>query len=368
VTPQLELSRVVKAFGPLRVVHGVDLEVAPGEFCVLVGPSGCGKSTLLRMVAGLEGTTDGRIRIAGRDVTDLAPRDRNIAMVFQDYALYPHKSVFENIAFGLRVRKTAEDEVKRRVDEAAAILQIGHLLERRPANLSGGQRQRVAMGRAIVRDPQLFLFDEPLSNLDAQLRAEMRVEIGKLHERLGATILYVTHDQVEAMTLADRIVVLRGGHVMQIGAPEAIYHRPEHRFVAGFAGSPPMQFLPARIEDGGAAIALGDGAVRVTVPQERAPLCAQHAGRAVEFGIRPEHITPQPGGPYATAVAAQAVLVEPLGSDTLVLLRVAGHEITARFPPEARVSAGEWLTAHLAMDRFHLFDPESGAAIRGEHW
>jgi multiple sugar transport system ATP-binding protein len=368
VTPQLELSRVVKAFGALRVVHGVDLQVAPGEFCVLVGPSGCGKSTLLRMVAGLEGTTDGSIRIAGRDVTDLAPRDRNIAMVFQDYALYPHKSVFENIAFGLRVRKTDEEEVKRRVAEAAAILQIGHLLERRPANLSGGQRQRVAMGRAIVRDPQLFLFDEPLSNLDAQLRAEMRVEIGKLHERLGTTILYVTHDQVEAMTLADRIVVLRGGHVMQIGAPEAIYHRPEHRFVAGFAGSPPMQFLPGRIEEGGAAIALGDGAVRVTVPEPRQGLCARQAGKPLEFGIRPEHVTPTPAGPHSAAVAAQAVLVEPLGSDTLVLLRLAGHEITARFPPEARVAAGEWLTAHLAMDRFHLFDPESGAAIREDNW
>jgi multiple sugar transport system ATP-binding protein len=238
----VNLKQVVKTFGETKVIHGIDLDIKSGEFVVFVGPSGCGKSTLLRMIAGLETTTSGDIMIGADRVNELPPRSRDIAMVFQDYALYPHKSVFENMAFGLRLRKTPEDEIKKRVGDAAAILQIEHLLERKPRQLSGGQRQRVAMGRAIVRDPKAFLFDEPLSNLDAQLRNEMRTEIKKLHARLGKTIIYVTHDQVEAMTLADRIAVLSAGKVMQYASPDEIYNRPAAKFVAGFTGSPAMNF------------------------------------------------------------------------------------------------------------------------------
>ncbi|NDP43002.1 MAG: ATP-binding cassette domain-containing protein, partial [Aromatoleum sp.] len=250
------LKHVVKAYGNTEVIHGIDLEIRSGEFVVFVGPSGCGKSTLLRMVAGLEDISGGQIVIGGTVVNDLPPRARDIAMVFQDYALYPHKSVFENMAFGLRLRKRPEHEIRSRVAEAAAILQIEHLYERKPRELSGGQRQRVAMGRAIVRKPKAFLFDEPLSNLDALLRSEMRVEIKKLHQKLGNTIIYVTHDQVEAMTLADRIVVLQSGNLIQYDTPDGIYNRPAAQFVAGFTGSPPMNFLPCRIGEGGRTLHL----------------------------------------------------------------------------------------------------------------
>src|SRR5436190_1602241 len=285
----VSLRNVVKAYGASEVIHGIDLAIASGEFVVFVGPSGCGKSTLLRMIAGLEDITGGEIAIGGRVVNELPPRARDIAMVFQDYALYPHKTVFENMAFGLRLRKRPDREVRTRVGEAAAILQIEHLLERKPRELSGGQRQRVAMGRAIVRQPKAFLFDEPLSNLDALLRSEMRVEMKKLHQKLGETIVYVTHDQVEAMTLADRIVVLQAGNVVQYDTPDGIYNRPAAKFVAGFTGSPPMNFVPCHIGEGGRTLHL-PGGVDLAVPAARVPLCAQHAGRAVTFGLRPEHI------------------------------------------------------------------------------
>jgi multiple sugar transport system ATP-binding protein len=368
----VSLRKVVKAYGTNEVVHGVDLEVRSGEFVVFVGPSGCGKSTLLRMIAGLEEITGGEIAIGGTLVNDLPPRSRDIAMVFQDYALYPHKSVYENMAFGLKLRKRPEDEIRARVGEAANILQISHLLERKPRELSGGQRQRVAMGRAIVRQPKAFLFDEPLSNLDALLRAEMRVEIKKLHQTLGNTIIYVTHDQVEAMTLADRIVVLQSGNLIQVDSPDGIYNRPAAKFVAGFTGSPPMNFMPARMGEGGRTLHL-PGGVDLPVPARRVAECARHAGRELTFGMRPEHIGIGPADePGAVRVPSRVVLVEPLGSDTLGLVKLGAREdageMTGRFPPDAALRPGMPVETVLAMSKFHLFDPDSGAAIRGADW
>ena len=368
----VSLRRVVKAYGDLEVIHGIDLEIRSGEFVVFVGPSGCGKSTLLRMVAGLEEVTTGEIAIGGTVVNALPPRARDIAMVFQDYALYPHKTVFENMAFGLRLRKRPEHEVRARVAEAAGILQINHLLERRPRELSGGQRQRVAMGRAIVRQPKAFLFDEPLSNLDALLRSEMRVEIKKLHHKLGNTIIYVTHDQVEAMTLADRIVVLQAGNLIQYDTPDGIYNRPVAQFVAGFTGSPPMNFLPCRVGEGGRTLHFAGG-LDLPVPPRRVAECVRHVGLALTFGLRPEHITSggaQEGG--TVRVPAKVVLLEPLGSDTLGLVKLGrgedAGEMTGRFPPDAGLAVGQTLEVAVALDRFHLFDPESGDAIRGADW
>ena len=365
---EVTLDKVVKSYGSHEVIHGIDLEINSGEFVVFVGPSGCGKSTLLRMVAGLEAITSGRIVIGGTVVNDLPPRARDIAMVFQDYALYPHKSVFENMAFGLRLRKLSQHEVQQRVRAAAAILQIEHLFERKPRELSGGQRQRVAMGRAIVRQPKAFLFDEPLSNLDALLRSEMRVEIKKLHQKLGNTIIYVTHDQVEAMTLADRIVVLQAGSLIQYDTPDGVYNRPAAQFVAGFTGSPPMNFLACRVGDGGRVLHL-PGSVDLQVPASRVASCARHSGRALTFGLRPEHISVGANADAASARArGQIVLVEPLGSDTLGLVRLGAGpdagEVTGRFPPEAGLKVGQNLDVSLQMNRFHLFDPDTGRALR----
>jgi multiple sugar transport system ATP-binding protein len=353
----LDIRQITKAYGTHPVLHGIDISVRDGEFLVLVGPSGCGKSTLLRMIAGLESITGGDIDIGGKRVNDLPPRDRNIAMVFQDYALYPHKTVAENIGFGLKMRKTDPATIAKRVDEAATILQIGHLLERRPGQLSGGQRQRVAMGRAIVRDPQVFLFDEPLSNLDAQLRAEMRLEIKKLHQRLKNTIVYVTHDQVEAMTLADRIAVMRSGHVEQLGTPDEIYNHPRTKFVAGFTGSPPMNFAPCTVSEGGRHVTL-NGGVTLPVPSDLQTRIASATGRPMTFGIRPEHLSTD--GPHA--VPATVVLTEPLGAETLALVRLGAHEITGRFTPEAGLKPGQEIAISLAMARMHLFDGETGVA------
>ena len=369
---EVTLEGVVKSYGDNRVIHGIDLAIRSGEFVVFVGPSGCGKSTLLRMIAGLEEISGGRISIGGTVVNDLPPRSRDIAMVFQDYALYPHKTVFENMAFGLRLRKRPEQEIRTRVGEAAGILQINHLLQRKPRELSGGQRQRVAMGRAIVRQPKAFLFDEPLSNLDALLRSEMRVEIKKLHQQLGNTIVYVTHDQVEAMTLADRIVVLQAGNLIQYDTPDGIYNRPAAQFVAGFTGSPPMNFLPARIGEGGRVLHL-PGGVDLPVPPARVAECAKHAGRELTFGLRPEHITTgRAGEPHVATVDGRVMLVEPLGSDTLGLIRIgAGEgagEMTGRFAPDVGLRVGQTLPVTLQLDHFHLFDPKSGVAIRGADW
>lgn len=358
---QLDIIGVTKAFGPVKVLHGIDIAVADGEFLVLVGPSGCGKSTLLRMVAGLESVTGGELKIGGAVVNDLPPRSRDIAMVFQDYALYPHKSVRDNIGFGLRMRNVAPDDIARRVDDAAKILQITHLLDRKPGQLSGGQRQRVAMGRAIVRDPKVFLFDEPLSNLDAQLRAEMRIEIKKLHQRFRNTVVYVTHDQVEAMTLADRIAVMKGGHVEQLGTPDEIYNHPRTTFVAGFTGSPPMNFAPCTIGEDGGSIIL-DGGATLAVPKARQAQLQAARGKRMTFGIRPEHITIS--SEDGNSLQAEVILTEPLGSDTLGLLKIGQTEMTGRFAPDAGLRSGATRAVTLAMSKFHLFDPDTGVSLQ----
>ena len=335
------ISGVVKDYGSLRVVHGVDLEIADGEFTVFVGPSGCGKSTLLRMIAGLEDISGGEISIGGQVVNEIAPAKRGVAMVFQTYALYPHMSVFDNMAFGLRQAAAPKEEVDRRVREAAAILQIEELLERKPRLLSGGQRQRVAIGRAIVREPEVFLFDEPLSNLDAALRVQTRLEIARLHQRLGATMIYVTHDQVEAMTLADRIVVLRDGRIEQTGKPVELYERPQNTFVAQFIGSPKMNFLaPSTLT-------------------ERAPDGLSGAGDGVIAGVRPEHLRACAAG--EGAVRGRLELTEHLGELVLAhLIAEDGAEFVAKLPEPPAASAGEWMEFAVDSKSVHLFDAESG--------
>ena len=362
----VKFEKVVKVYdGGVKVVHGIDLEIRGGEFVVFVGPSGCGKSTLMRMVAGLESISGGTISIEGRVVNDLPPRERDIAMVFQDYALYPHKNVFDNLAFGLKLRKFPAADIDKRVREAAAILKIEHLLDRKPRALSGGQRQRVAMGRAIVRQPKLFLFDEPLSNLDALLRSEMRTEIKKLHQRIGATTIYVTHDQVEAMTLAERIVVLSGGNIMQVGTPDEIYNQPVSKFVAGFTGSPPMNFLAANISiiDGEACVALGNSEQRLTLSMHDAYFRSL-AGRAVTFGIRPEDLSVAQSGNHDVRLDARVVVVEPLGAETLVTLTCEGGELVGRFPPEAVFVRDQPIGVWVNMDKMHLFDSATVAVLR----
>ncbi len=354
----VQLERVVKSYdAKVTVIHGVDLQIKHGEFVVFVGPSGCGKSTLLRMVAGLEPISGGTIRIDGQVVNDLPPRHRDIAMVFQDYALYPHKTLYDNMAFGLRLRKTPEDEIKRRVMDAARLLHIDHMLDRRPAALSGGQRQRVAIGRAIVRQPKVFLFDEPLSNLDAQLRHEMRTEIKKLHQRLGATIIYVTHDQVEAMTLADRIAVLSAGRLMQYDTPERIYNQPAALFVAGFTGAPPMNLVDCRVAQGVADL----GGVHFALPASLAQRCQGVA--KLKFGVRPENLTLAPTGDGSAALDAEVLLLEPLGAETLVIFRVGAVELVARCPASFRDAPGARRILHLQAEHMHLFDADSGQAL-----
>ena len=349
----ITLRRVTKSFGPVHVIKGVDLAIEPNEFVVFVGPSGCGKSTLLRLIAGLEDITSGELLIGEEIVNDLPPAERGISMVFQSYALYPHMSVEENMAFGLKLAKVDPKAAAERVQNAARILQITHLLDRKPKQLSGGQRQRVAIGRAIVRSPRVFLFDEPLSNLDAALRVQMRIEIAKLHHELDATMVYVTHDQVEAMTLADRIVVLEAGHVRQFGAPLELYQHPHNKFVAGFIGAPAMNLLPGRIEGGSAF--LPDGT--------RLPVAAKPG--EVTIGIRPERLTWLAEGAPAegAVVAAPALVVEPLGSETLVTLDVAGHSLHARVPPKSVRRSGEMVRLAVAPDSVHLFDRVSGARL-----
>ena len=354
----VSLQGVSKSYdGKTTVIHGIDLEIRHGEFVVFVGPSGCGKSTLLRMIAGLEPISGGQVRIDGAVVNDLPPRSRDIAMVFQDYALYPHKTLYENMAFGLRLRKTAEAEIERRVMDAARLLRIDHMLERRPAALSGGQRQRVAIGRAIVREPKVFLFDEPLSNLDAQLRNEMRSEIKRLHQRLGATIIYVTHDQVEAMTLADRIAVLSAGRLMQYDTPERIYNQPAALFVAGFTGAPPMNLVDCTLSQGVVDL----GGVRFALPASLAQRCLGVA--KLKFGVRPENLTLAATGDASAALDAEVLLLEPLGAETLVIFRVGAAELVARCPASFRDAPGARRSLHLQPGHMHLFDADSGQAL-----
>jgi len=355
---QVQLQQVVKSYDDKNnVIHGIDLHIRHGEFVVFVGPSGCGKSTLLRMIAGLESISGGAVLIDSKRVNDEPARHRDIAMVFQDYALYPHKSLYENMAFGLRIKKTPETEINERVMSAAKLLKIEHMLERKPAALSGGQRQRVAIGRAIVRQPKVFLFDEPLSNLDAQLRGEMRTEIKRLHQRLGATIIYVTHDQVEAMTLADRIAVISAGQVMQYGTPSEIYNQPAATFVAGFTGSPPMNLLHCTVSGGSAQI--GDSAIPLPVDLA---LIAK-AGQDYTFGIRPENVA-LVSMQDSAAVAATITLIEPLGAETLVTFAVGGTELVARCAASFHQPVGAALTLYLSKKQMHLFDATSGLSVR----
>jgi sn-glycerol 3-phosphate transport system ATP-binding protein len=356
---EVSIREVCKSFGDREVVHGITCDIADGEFVVIVGPSGCGKSTLLRMVAGLEEITVGEIAIAGRVVNNLEPAERDIAMVFQTYALYPHMTVFDNMAYGLRVRGMARDEIDRRVQEAAGILELSELLKRKPRQLSGGQRQRVAMGRVIVRQPSVFLFDEPLSNLDAKLRVQMRIEIKQLHRTVKTTSIYVTHDQIEAMTLADRLIVMNDGAAEQIGAPLEVYERPATTFVAGFIGSPAMNLFSARLGDRGAVVEL-PGDQSLALAGDGLP---SHAGQPVTLGIRPEHLAVAEQRDSGVEVSVD--LVEALGSDTLVhgTLGSDGTALTVRLPGSHVVRAGESLPLSVAPTNLHLFDPERGARL-----
>ena len=347
----LALSQLVKTYGQTEVLHSIDLEIGEGEFVVLVGPSGCGKSTTLRLIAGLEEVTSGTIEIGGRVVNNLEPKDRNIAMVFQNYAIYPHMTVRKNIGFGLRSSKMSRPDKDRRIDEIAEILGMSDLLTRKPSQLSGGQRQRVAIGRAMVRDPDVFLFDEPLSNLDAQLRTQMRLEIKKLHQRVGATIVFVTHDQVEAMTMADRIVIMKDGHIQQVGTPSEVYHTPANTFVAGFIGSPAMNMIPARVTGGSVRI---DGGAEV-------PIAVSVAGdRKVTLGIRPEDLEPVDG----PALISGAVNVqEPLGHETLIHVGTAHGDIVAKADGRAPPPVGAAVNLGAMAQNIHVFDAETGTAL-----
>ncbi len=342
---------VRKLFGPVEVLHSVNVDIADGEFVILVGPSGCGKTTLLRMIAGLEDISDGEILIDGRRVNDIPPKARDVAMVFQNYALYPHMTVSQNMSFALRLAHAPAAEITTRVAKAAQILGLETLLERFPRQLSGGQRQRVAMGRALVRDPQVFLFDEPLSNLDAKLRMQMRSEIKELQQRLKTTTVYVTHDQIEAMTMADKIVIMRSGHVEQIGSPLALYDRPENLFVAGFLGSPAMNFIAGTLNDGAIVSASG---LRWPLPPAVAAANAQDTGRRVVYGVRPEHF--RLGG---NDFSARVLVVEPTGSETQVLLDIGGEKLTAAFRERIPVGAGEMLPVSIDVASVHVFDPET---------
>jgi multiple sugar transport system ATP-binding protein len=348
---EVGIQAVHKYFGETHIIKGVDVSITDGEFCVLVGPSGCGKSTLLRMIAGLEEISRGEIAIGGRVVNDVPPKERDIAMVFQNYALYPHMKVYDNMAFSLKLAKAEKSEIDRRVQEAARILGLTQLLERYPRQLSGGQRQRVAMGRAIVRDPQVFLFDEPLSNLDAKLRVQMRTEIKELHQRLKTTSVYVTHDQIEAMTMADKIVVMHDGIVEQIGEPLELYDRPANTFVAGFIGSPAMNMVKGRVGADGRSVEVAGAAIAV-------PDWKCDPGREVQFGIRPEHLTLGQQG-----IQAEVVVIEPTGMDTHVFAKCAAGEISAIFRERHEFRPGERITLAPAPSAIHVFDAATGKRL-----
>ncbi|MDX3924311.1 MAG: sn-glycerol-3-phosphate ABC transporter ATP-binding protein UgpC [Shinella sp.] len=351
---EVRIKDVIKRYGELQVIHGVNVDISDGEFVVLVGPSGCGKSTLLRMIAGLERISGGEVRIGARVVNDVLPKDRDIAMVFQNYALYPHKTVAENMGFSLKIKGVPKAEITAKVKQAADILDLGKLLDRYPKQLSGGQRQRVAMGRAIVRNPQVFLFDEPLSNLDAKLRVAMRVEIKELHQRLRTTTIYVTHDQIEAMTMADKIVVMKDGHVEQIGAPLELYDRPGNTFVAGFIGSPAMNFIKGTIrsQEGGKVFVSESGSI---LPVSQAGI---EDGRPVIYGIRPEHI--QIG---AEGLPVKVSVVEPTGAETQIFAKAGGDTIDALLKDRVEVSPGEEIRFRIDPRRAHIFDEKTNARL-----
>jgi multiple sugar transport system ATP-binding protein len=363
---QVALRNIVKTFDKTPAVRGIDLDIADREFIVLVGPSGCGKSTTLRMIAGLEECTSGEIYIGDQLVNEVPPKDRDIAMVFQNYALYPHMTVFENMSFGLRLKKFPKAEIKERVEAAARILDITPLLDRRPKALSGGQRQRVAMGRAIVRNPKVFLFDEPLSNLDAKLRVQMRTEIKKVHQKVTTTTIYVTHDQVEAMTLADRVVVMNAGRIDQIGTPYEVYHHPLTRFVAGFIGSPTMNLLPCRVVENGSGLTvrLCDW-LSFPVPPSREAHYRPRIGHELLFGLRPEHITEARGEtlPGVVPFSARLDVVEPMGMETMVYFIVDGVEVCGRVNPTSAGAVGEPMPLAADLNRMHLIDPRTELVV-----
>jgi len=357
---EVRLQSVTKRFGETVVVDDVTLDIADREFLVLVGPSGCGKSTTLRMIAGLETTSGGDIFIGDRRVNDLGPKDRDIAMVFQNYALYPHMNVYDNMAFGLKMRHMPSAEIDQRVKEAAEILGLGPLLKRKPKEMSGGQRQRAALGRAIVRHPAVFLMDEPLSNLDAKLRVQTRTEIVKLHKRVATTMIYVTHDQIEAMTMGHRIVVMKDGVVQQVAPPQEVYDRPANQFVAGFIGSPTMSFLPCRLESDDGALYARAKSFSVRIPDERRATLGGANAQTVTLGVRPEDITLHADA--GSSIAAVVDVVEPLGSEQVLYFTCDGERITARAPAEATVAPGDPIALGINPKRMHLFDGTTGAA------
>ncbi len=364
----LNLKGIYKRYaGGVTAVSDFNLDIADKEFIVLVGPSGCGKSTTLRMIAGLEEISEGELYIGDRIVNDVAPKDRDIAMVFQNYALYPHMTVFDNMAFGLKLRKTPKAEIKKRVTEAARILDIEHLLDRKPKALSGGQRQRVAMGRAIVREPKVFLMDEPLSNLDAKLRGQMRTEISKLHNKLKTTFIYVTHDQVEAMTLGTRIVVMKDGLIQQIDSPQELYEKPANIFVAGFIGSPPMNFIDVTIEKNGDKIQLAFGNTKITLPEAKAKaLSEEYIGKTVVMGIRPENIHDEAavqGISPECNVEADVEVTEMMGAETYLYVLVEGVQMIARVNPRNTAKAGDHISLNFDGNKIHLFDKETEQVI-----
>jgi multiple sugar transport system ATP-binding protein len=349
----VEIRSVVKRFGAAEILHGINATIEDQSFVVLVGPSGCGKSTLLRMIAGLEAISGGEIAIGGRVVNDVPPKQRDVAMVFQNYALYPHMKVFDNMAFSLKLAKVERATIESKVRQAAEILGLTEYLDRYPRQLSGGQRQRVAMGRAIVRDPQVFLFDEPLSNLDAQLRVQMRTEIKALHQRLGSTSVYVTHDQIEAMTMADKIVVMRNGHIEQAGAPLEVYDNPRNLFVAGFIGSPAMNLIPGTVRGGNVET---DDGVALPLPAGT----PAHSGRPVFYGVRPDHLSVAGHGGFDATVD----VVEPTGADTLVFARAGRQKICGAFAERHSFKPGERITLVPRLESVHLFDAETGVNLR----
>jgi multiple sugar transport system ATP-binding protein len=360
-------NNVIKSFGDVEVIKQLDFKVEDKEFLVLVGPSGCGKTTALRMLAGLEEITAGEILIGDRVVNDVAPKDRDIAMVFQSYALYPHMSVYDNMAFGLKLRKTPKDEIKKRVSEAAEILDITHLLDRKPRQLSGGQRQRVAVGRAIVREPKVFLFDEPLSNLDAKLRVQMRAEISNLHQRLQTTFIYVTHDQTEAMTMASRIAVINKGLLQQLDTPQMLYDHPANLFVAGFIGSPSMNFFPGKISVNGGKVSVDMETFKVQVPDALAAPYKNMDGTKIVFGIRPENIHDPEFAPvniHGEKVTAKVDVTELMGNETFLYLVTGKNTYIARVDPRSHKRVGDNVEVIFDMDKFHIFDVETEVAVR----
>jgi multiple sugar transport system ATP-binding protein len=360
-------DHVFKRFGDVIAVNDLNIQIEDKEFLVLVGPSGCGKTTALRCLAGLEDISEGRILIDNKVVNDVPPKDRDIAMVFQSYALYPHMTVFDNMAFGLKLRKTPKDEIKRRVNEAAKILGIEQLLDRKPRQLSGGQRQRVAVGRAIVREPKVFLFDEPLSNLDAKLRVETRANISKLHQQLATTFIYVTHDQTEAMTMASRIAVINKGVLQQIDTPQSLYDRPDNLFVAGFIGSPAMNFFPAKIEKSDGRLVVDAGAFTIQVPENKTATYGAYTGRPVILGIRPEDIhNPLFAPPSIEAQPVEAVVdvTELMGNEIFVYLKAGPHSAVARVDPRSHYRIGDKIQVVFNVGNMHIFDQETEKAVR----